>query len=84
MCLHGLIVTMLYQAAVRGRPEAVILFGFAVSNLVVSAATDGFLVGFSYWIQAVVWTLVVYRWPLLARSRSDEGTEMAAVEMAGG
>jgi oligosaccharide repeat unit polymerase len=83
MCVHGFVVTMLYQAAVRGRPEAVILFGLAVSNLMVSAAADGFLVGLSYWIQAVLCTLVVYRWPLLARSRSDKGTEVAAVEMAG-
>lgn len=80
MCVHGFIVTMLYQAALRRRPEAVVLFGLAVSNLVVSAAADGFLVGMSYWIQAALCTLIVYRWPLLARSRSDRGTEVATVE----
>jgi len=32
MCMHGFIVTTLYQAAVRGRPEAVILFGLAAST----------------------------------------------------
>ena len=83
MCMHGFIVTTLYQAAVRGRPEAVILFGLAASNLVLSAAGDGFLVGLSYWLQAGLCTLIVYRWPLLARSRTDKGTKMTAVvEMA--
>ncbi|MGD0013468.1 MAG: O-antigen polymerase [Bryobacteraceae bacterium] len=80
MCVHGFIVTLLYQAAVRRRPEAVILFGLAVSSLVLSAAADGFMVGLSYWIQAVLCTLVVYRWPLLARSRSDKRTEVMAAE----
>jgi len=82
MCFHGFVVTMLYQAAIRGRPEAIILFGLAVAALVVSAAADGFLVTLSYWIQAVLCTLAVYRWPLLGRSRSDEGTKMTADEMA--
>jgi oligosaccharide repeat unit polymerase len=83
MCAHGFVVTMLYQAAIRGRPEAVILFGLAVSELMVSAAGDGFLVGLSYWLQAGLCTLIVYRWPLLARSRSGKRPSMAVVEMAG-
>ena len=84
LCFHGFVVTMLYQAAIRGRPEGVILFGVAVAALVVSAAADGFLVALSYWIQAVLCTLAVYRWPLLARGRSRKGTEMGAVECAAG
>ncbi len=84
LCFHGFVITMLYQAATRGRPEAVILFGVAVAALVVSAAADGFLVALSYWIQAVLCTLAVYRWPLLARDRSRKDTEMGAVECAAG
>ncbi|HXN46284.1 MAG TPA: O-antigen polymerase [Bryobacteraceae bacterium] len=83
MCFHGFVVTMLYQAARRGRPEAVILFGLAVSTLALSAAADGFLIGLSYWIQATLCTLVVYRWPLLARSKGDKRATTAVVEMAG-
>jgi oligosaccharide repeat unit polymerase len=82
LCVYGYLITMLHQAALGGRPEAVILFGLAVANLAVSAAGDGFLVGLSYWLQAVLCTLVVYRWPLLARSRSDRRTRAAAVELA--
>ena len=84
LTLHGFVVTMLYQAAIRGRPEAVILFGLAIAALAVSAAADSFLVALSYWIQAVLCTLAVYRWPLLARDRSRKGREMGAVECAAG
>ena len=83
LCVHGFVLTMLYQAAIRGRPEAVILFGLAVSNLVLSAAADGFLVGLSYWIQAALCTLIVYRWPLLARSKGNKRATTAVAEMAG-
>jgi oligosaccharide repeat unit polymerase len=84
MCLHGYIITALYQHAQRGRPEAVILYGVAVSYLLASAATEGFLVALSHWVQVALCTLAVYRWPLMGRGRKrrqrDNYAQLDAVE----
>jgi oligosaccharide repeat unit polymerase len=78
MLTHGYLSTMLFQSAVRRRPEAVILFGVAVSRLLMSAATDGFLISLSYWLQAIIYILAVYHWPLLSRRRrASEGSQNA-------
>jgi oligosaccharide repeat unit polymerase len=83
MCAHGYWLTMLFQIAVRRRPEAVVLFGIAASRMLMSSATDGFLVSLSFWLQAVACTLVVYHWPLLTRAKS-RSTGLIAPEMTGG
>jgi oligosaccharide repeat unit polymerase len=89
MCLHGYWMTMLFQSAVRRRPEAVVLFGIAVSRMLMSSATDGFLISLSFWLQAIACTLAVYHWPLLSRTKNPSkgllGADLkAALEYRGG
>jgi oligosaccharide repeat unit polymerase len=69
MCIHGYLIAALYQNAQRGHPEAVILYGVAVSYLLASAATEGFLVALSHWVQVAICTLAVYRWQPMGRKR---------------
>jgi oligosaccharide repeat unit polymerase len=83
--LLGYLLTMLYQSASRQRPESVVLFGIAVSYLLMSAATDGFLISMSYWLQALLSTLVIYHWPFASRRqpRFGAGRRMAVTGAKG-
>ncbi|HHV61378.1 MAG TPA: oligosaccharide repeat unit polymerase [Firmicutes bacterium] len=64
MFILGNITARLYQAAARGNPQAVILYGVMFWSLMVSCAAEGFFISLSYWIQAVLYTFLLYHWPL--------------------
>jgi oligosaccharide repeat unit polymerase len=61
----GGVTAWIFRSAVRGKPQAVILYGLILGALALSGFTEPFLTGMSYWIQAAVAVSVLYRWPLL-------------------
>jgi oligosaccharide repeat unit polymerase len=73
MMALGAVLAYLYEHARQGQPEAAILYAVGVSRLMMTAATDGFLVSLSFWIQITCFTLFVYRWPRLRPTNSRRG-----------
>ncbi|AOQ23310.1 hypothetical protein MTAT_18420 [Moorella thermoacetica] len=61
----GLLLTLIYRTAIRGNPQGVILYGMMLGALMVSNANEAFLTSLSYWLQGILFTSLLYRWPLV-------------------
>jgi oligosaccharide repeat unit polymerase len=61
----GIFLTLIYLTAIRGNPQGAILYGIMFGSLMVSNANEAFLTALSYWLQAIIFTFLLYRWPLL-------------------
>lgn len=81
MFVLGASLAWLYGHAKHGQPEAVILYAVAVSRLMMTAATDGFLVSLSFWLQITFFTLLVYRWSSLTERKGTPALEKATGTM---
>jgi oligosaccharide repeat unit polymerase len=81
MFVLGASLAWLYGHAKRGQPEAVILYALAISRLMMTAATDGFLVSLSFWLQLTLFTLLVYRWPRLTERKATSAPEKVVETM---
>lgn len=69
MFFLGGAAALIYRSAIRGNPQGAILYAVLVAALMVSNANEGFFTSLSYWIQAVVFTYLLYRWPPLPAIR---------------
>lgn len=64
MFILGVILTYIYRSAVQGNSQAILLYGVTISSLVLSVANETFLTALSFWIQATVFTCILYRTPI--------------------
>ena len=68
MCLLGFILSLLYRMAKSGRPSYIFLYGLGICMLLQTFFAETFITAFSYWMQAGLFTMVLYGAPWLISS----------------
>ena len=70
MYLLGIISTLLYRQAAKGIHHDIILYSLFASCLILSGVADPFLAASSYWIQAVIIIMAIYKYPIFKNNIS--------------
>ncbi len=60
----GFLSVLIYKQAAKHNPGGTILYGIVLGSIVVSCANEAFLTTLSSWIQAIVFIILLYRFPL--------------------
>ncbi len=68
MCVLGFIFSLLYRMAKSGRPSCIVLYGLGICMLLQSFFGEAFITALSYWLQAGLFTIVLYGVPWLISS----------------
>ncbi|MBK5225501.1 MAG: oligosaccharide repeat unit polymerase [Thermoleophilia bacterium] len=71
MFILGAFTTRVYILAINGDPQAAVLFGLIFGSLILSCASDLFMISISYWIQAYVFTFLLFKLPLYWRDHES-------------
>lgn len=61
----GSFTTWVYILAINGDPQASVLYGLIFAVLLLSGASEPFLTSISYWIQAFIFTFLMFKLPIL-------------------
>lgn len=75
----GFILTTIYRAAAGGNPIFIILYSLGFSMLILTSGGDWFLTSVSVWIQATVFSFLLYRVPPLVMERDDRLVSVALI-----
>ena len=71
MIMLGAIITLVYKFAIYGRPEAIILYGLCFGDLMLTNSGEPFIVALSFWIQATLIYIVLYKLPRISLNKSN-------------
>lgn len=74
----GAALTFAYRFAAGGNPIFIVLFSLGFSMLILTSGGDWFLTSLSVWIQATLFSLLLYKIPPLV-SRRDSATKIGLI-----
>jgi len=67
MFFLGCLSTWVFLSALRGNPQAAVIYAFIFASLLLVNASDPFMAALSFWIQALFYTTLIYRLPFLVK-----------------
>lgn len=67
MLVLGGLTTGIYTKAINRDPQAAVLYGLIFAGLMLSSFGEFFMTALSYWIQAIFFTFLLYKLPLLLK-----------------
>ena len=60
MLVLGVILTFIYQNAIRGNPRSIVLYASVFSGILLSGFSEYFFLNANFWFKAILYTLAVY------------------------